>query len=110
MAHIPYDLSEYLDKGESVTYMSPKVNVYKPNEGTLKHDPVNKPAHYNQEGGIECIEYIRQVLGEDGFKAYCLGNCTKYLHRHEYKGKPEEDLRKAAYYLNQAISTYGKTS
>jgi hypothetical protein len=68
------------------------------------HDPVEKPAHYNQ-GGIECIDYIRQVLGEGGFKAYCLGNCIKYLHRHDYKGKPEEDLRKAQYYLNAALST-----
>ena len=69
-----------------------------------KHDPVEKPAHYNQ-GGVECIDYIQQVLGKDGFKAYCLGNTIKYLHRHEYKGKPKEDLLKAQYYLNAAIST-----
>lgn len=72
-----------------------------------KHDPVEKPAHYNQ-GGVECIEYIRQVLGETGFKDYCLGNVWKYLHRHNYKGKPEEDLRKAQYYLNAALSTLAK--
>lgn len=66
-------------------------------------DPVNSPPHY--QGGIECIEYIRQVLGEDGFRAYCLGNVIKYTHRHEYKGKPLEDLKKAQYYLNAAVST-----
>jgi Protein of unknwon function (DUF3310) len=66
-------------------------------------DPVNSPPHY--QGGIECIDYIRQVLGEDGFRAYCLGNLIKYTHRHEYKGKPLEDLKKAQYYLNAAIST-----
>ena len=26
------------------------------------YDPVNKPAHYNLSGGIECIDYIKQVL------------------------------------------------
>jgi Protein of unknwon function (DUF3310) len=68
-------------------------------------DPVNSPPHY--QGGIECIDYLRQVLGEDGFRAYCLGNVIKYTHRHEYKGKPLEDLKKAQYYLNAAISTFG---
>ena len=38
-------------------------------------DPVERPAHYNQ-GGIECIDYIRQVLGLEGFIAYCKGNVT----------------------------------
>jgi len=37
------------------------------------YDPVEKPAHYNQ-GNIECIDYIRQVLGLDGFIAYCKGS------------------------------------
>jgi hypothetical protein len=68
------------------------------------YDPVNRPAHYNQ-GGVECIEYIRQVLGEEGFKNYCLGNTIKYIHRHGYKGNPQEDLKKATYYLNKAVTT-----
>ena len=104
MAHLLYD--DPLDESETITYMSPMAIVNKYHEEALKHDPVNKPAHYNN-GGIECIDYIEQVLGKEGFKAYCLGNTIKYLHRHEYKGKPEEDLRKAAYYLDKAISTYG---
>ncbi len=29
------------------------------------YDPVEKPAHYNL-GGVECIDYIEQVLGLDG--------------------------------------------
>ena len=68
------------------------------------YDPVTRPEHYNQ-GGVECIDYIRQVLGEEGFKNYCSGNTIKYIHRHNYKGKPHEDLKKAAYYLNKASST-----
>ena len=46
-------------------------------------DPVERPAHYNQ-GGIECIDYIRQVLGLEGFIAYCKGNVTKYNHRAQW--------------------------
>jgi hypothetical protein len=68
------------------------------------HDPVNKPAHYNF-GSIECIDYIKQTLGDESFRAYCLGNAIKYIHRHKYKGKPAEDLKKANYYLNKAITT-----
>jgi hypothetical protein len=75
---------------------------------TEDFDVVDRPAHYNQTG-IECIEYIKQVLGDEGFIAYCLGNTIKYVHRHKYKGKPREDLRKASYYLNKAIDTYGDT-
>lgn len=59
-------------------------------------DPVDKPIHYNQ-GGIECIDYIKQQLGED-FYAYCWGNAIKYLHRWKYKNG-REDLKKAQVYL-----------
>jgi hypothetical protein len=61
-------------------------------------DPVEKPEHYNQ-GGIECIDYIKQVLGLDGFIGYCHGNMIKYQHRYRYKSNPKEDLEKANWYL-----------
>jgi len=63
-------------------------------------DPVNKPAHYNM-GGIECIDYIKQVLGVEGFIAYCHGNMIKYQHRYRFKQKPAEDMQKAEWYLNK---------
>jgi hypothetical protein len=63
-------------------------------------DPVNKPPHYNM-GEIECIDYIKQVLGLDGFIAYCQGNLIKYQHRYRYKGKPVEDMSKAEFYLKK---------
>ena len=66
------------------------------------YDPVERPAHYNQ-GEIECIDYIRQVLGLDGFIAYCKGNVTKYNHRASYKGNPLEDTKKARWYLDKMI-------
>ncbi|CAG0898745.1 unnamed protein product, partial [Cyprideis torosa] len=48
-------------------------------------DAVSKPSHYNHGDGIECIDYIRQVLGKEGFIAYCRGNQIKYQHRAMYK-------------------------
>jgi len=71
----------------------------------MDYDPVNKPAHYNLAEGIECIDYIRQVLGEDGFIAYCHGNLIKYQHRHRYKSNPQEDMEKAQWYLNRMVET-----
>ena len=68
-------------------------------------NPVSKPAHYNHGEGIECIDYIRQVLGKEGFVAYCRGNVIKYNHRAMYKGNPTEDLSKAAQYLEWANET-----
>ena len=65
-----------------------------------EYDPVEKPEHYNQ-GEIECIDYIKQVLGLDGFIAYCHGNMIKYQHRYRYKGNPTEDVDKATWYLNK---------
>ena len=71
---------------------------------TEQFDPVNKPPHYNM-GEIECIDYIKQVLGVDGFIAYCHGNMIKYQHRYRYKNKPVEDMDKARWYLEKMIET-----
>jgi len=66
------------------------------------YNPVEKPFHYNHGDGIECIEYIKQVLGTEGFIAYCRGNLMKYNHRAFYKGNPTEDMAKAEQYLKWA--------
>ena len=70
------------------------------------YNSVSKPFHYNT-GNIECIDYIKQVLGNEGFIAYCQGNMIKYQHRYRYKQKPAEDMLKAAWYLgkmNEALA------
>jgi hypothetical protein len=59
-------------------------------------DVIDSPAHYNN-GGIECIDYIRQQLGEEGYIAYCEGNMIKYQHRYKYKAGIE-DLEKSCKY------------
>ena len=61
-------------------------------------DNVNHPEHY-KTGGIETIDFIEaKSLG------YHLGNVVKYVTRADHKGNRLEDLKKAQWYLNRAIS------
>ena len=71
------------------------------------HDPVNKPDHYNN-GTIECIDYIKDCMTLEEYRGYLRGNVIKYQHRHTYKGKPQEDLAKAAWYLSKLQETYSQ--
>lgn len=64
-------------------------------------DPINSPTHYNV-GGIEAIDAIHAALGDEGFNAFCRGNVLKYTTRAPYKGKPAEDMAKAAWYARMA--------
>lgn len=58
------------------------------------HDPVNHPTHYTSDpSGVECIE-IARVL------PFSLGNAIKYLWRVGRKNDALEDLKKAAWYIN----------
>lgn len=66
-------------------------------------DMVNHPPHYNV-GDIECIDYIEQQLGKEGFKSYLEGNMLRYTHRWKYKGKPKQDLEKTRWYLDLLIN------
>lgn len=61
-------------------------------------DPVNHPAHY-KVGGIETIDFIEAKELD-----YHLGNAVKYISRAGHKGNRREDLEKAQWYLNRAIS------
>lgn len=65
-----------------------------------KEDAINHPTHYTQ-GYCETIYEIYDILGPEGFKAYCLGNWIKYKSRAQYKNG-EEDLKKADVYLGWA--------
>lgn len=72
-------------------------------EPPTSDDAVNSPKHYCQ-GGIECIDVIEATRGREGCIQFCLGNAIKYLFRDQYKGRPLEDLKKAQWYINKAIS------
>lgn len=67
-----------------------------------KADATN-PTYYHK-GKYECIDILEEVLKDtSGIKAFCLGNCIKYLWRHAHKNGVE-DLRKAKWYLEKLIS------
>lgn len=67
-------------------------------------DLVNHPPHYNK-GGVECIDYIKQQLGHEGFKYYLEGNVIKYLHRWRYKSDDgKQDLEKCKWYLDKLLN------
>lgn len=64
-------------------------------------DNVNSPPHY-QHGGMETIDIIHMMLGDQGLVNYAKGNAIKYISRSPFKGAPAEDLKKAAWYLERA--------
>lgn len=65
-------------------------------------EQVKSPSHYTS-GMVETIYTIRDALGEEGFKAYCIGNTMKYVSR--FRGKNgDEDLSKALVYLGWAMN------
>ena len=64
-------------------------------------DPVNHPAHYKGQSGLEVIDVI------EGFglaESFCLGNVAKYLLRAGRKDDAFQDLRKARWYLDREIA------
>lgn len=64
---------------------------------------MNNPSHYASECSLECIDVMETVLGDEGLFYFCVGNAFKYLWRYKNKGKPNEDLRKASWYLKKAL-------
>jgi len=68
----------------------------------MKHDPVNRPAHYISESGLECVEVIEAFASGNGHRSQAI----KYLLRAGRKGGPEqllEDLRKACWWIDREI-------
>lgn len=62
-------------------------------------DPVAAPDHYRWMP-VEAIE-ITELFN------FNMGNALKYIIRADFKGKPVEDLRKAAYYVNRELKRRG---
>lgn len=65
-------------------------------EAPVDHDPVNSPSHYRWLPGIEVIDITERFN-------FNMGNVLKYALRADHKGRPLEDLKKAAWYLNREI-------
>lgn len=64
-------------------------------------DMVNHPQHYTQSEK-ETIEEMVILFGYDATIKFCVLNAYKYKVRAPFKGKMEEDLKKADWYINKA--------
>lgn len=72
-------------------------------------DMVNHPSHYTS-GGVECIDAITAALSkyDDPVDAWLVGQVIKYLWRAPLKGKYDEDIKKAQFYLNRLVEKIDK--
>lgn len=68
----------------------------------IKHeDPVNSPNHYTwHPAGVECIRII-EVFPHN------IAAAMGYLWRHDHKGEPIQDLRKAVWHIEREIKRRG---
>jgi hypothetical protein len=69
-------------------------------------EAVHWPEHYRQ-GGIEAIDAIKASMSREQFEGYLKGNAMKYLWRYRHKGRPDQDLKKARWYLDRLIVEVG---
>lgn len=68
----------------------------------MAKEEVNHPDRYNK-GGIEVIDIIKAYTADlKGEEAFDIGNVIKYICRYKYKNGIE-DLKKAIFYINEAI-------
>lgn len=98
-----------IDEASGITWSGNDINYYAHVKESLTDDeylacktaddPVNHPSHYTQ-GKVECIDAMEQALGTEVVKGFCLGNCFKYLWRHEDKNG-QEDIDKSVWYFNR---------
>ena len=61
-------------------------------------DMVNRPNHY-APNGVDSFMHMKDQMGKDAFDGFLQGNAIKYVQRYKFKGRPVEDLTKAAFYL-----------
>jgi hypothetical protein len=84
------------EKAKDNLQPTPNPTPNKPN----KPDMINHPPHYCREGGMECLDEMKLIFGEQALKHFCLLNAWKYRYRASSKNG-EEDLKKSDFYLNK---------
>ena len=74
-------------------------------------DPVNHPAHYTT-GPVEVIDILEQTAASapNPVLAGLQWQVLKYLLRMWLKGNPQQDARKALWYLERLIIRLQKTT
>lgn len=75
--------------------------TYEVKEDESRFDTVNNPAHYASTS-VECIDMMIETQGIGAVKDFCLCNAFKYLWRRRLKNG-DEDVKKAAWYLNKYL-------
>ena len=61
---------------------------------------VDHPAHYQSEGGMECIDEMVLVFGVEAVKDFCICNVWKYRFRQSSKNG-DEDMEKSHWYMRK---------
>jgi hypothetical protein len=61
----------------------------------------NTPAHYLLRDGSQSINFIEAAMTPEQFEGALRFNAMKYLTRYDKKGTPEQDLDKAADYIQR---------
>ena len=70
-------------------------------------DPVNKAAHYQLPGGLECWDVMVACFGEEEVKIWAKINAFTYLFQHKRKNG-DEDIRKALVNLQKYFNLGGE--
>lgn len=65
-------------------------------------DMVNHPTHYTNKAH-ECIDEMVAVFGKEAVIAYCKCCVWKYRYRADSKGKHDEDMAKADWYMSKIM-------
>ncbi len=99
-----YDTNDFVNAAQAVPFHLGSDDMISFSE-YKKSDKVNSPAHYTR-GSQEAIDIIEEAIQDaPDVKAGMLqGQVLKYLLRLWLKDNPEEDAKKARWYLNRLIS------
>ena len=68
--------------------------------GITQADLINSPTHYTA-GGLEAIDVIKAKLTPEEYRGYLKGSNLKYMLRANFKGQHDDDISKAAWFLDE---------
>lgn len=94
--------NEYDDAAEDIVkYCANDVLATEDAYNALTGDNVNHPSHY-ETGKFECFDVMREALGDNVIKDFCIANSFKYIYRHKRKNGVE-DIKKAKWYIDKYL-------
>lgn len=94
--------NEYDDADEDIVkYCVNDVLATEDAYNAITGDNVNHPSHY-ETGKFECFDVMKEALGDDSVKDFCISNAFKYIYRHKRKNGVE-DIKKAKWYIDKYL-------